>query len=110
MVTIEFARFIHFTQTYVVLSFNIQTHYLIKSLIGFSAAVDVYYEKYARYPLHISTFVVFMKLKEAVPPSNSDLSVLEWLEVRATESEMSFFWILIFLLLSSHSGFHLINS
>jgi hypothetical protein len=61
------------------------------SIIGFSAAIDFNYVKHARYPLQVSTFVVFIKLKEAAPPSNSDLSVLEWLEVRATESEMSFF-------------------
>ena len=65
------------------------------SIIGTSAAVDVNDIKRARYCLQVAACAIYRKLKDAHSQSNSELSVLKWLDMRSTESEMCFYWKLI---------------
>ena len=63
---------------------------------GTSAVVDVNDIKRARYCLQVSLCVIYKLLKEAHVKSNSSLSVLDWLSLMSKESEMCFYWKMIF--------------
>ena len=62
------------------------------SIIGTSVVVYVTDIKRARYCLQVPACTIFRKLKDA----NSLLPILDWLEHRSNESEICFYWKLIF--------------
>ena len=65
------------------------------SIIGTSAVVDVNDIKRARYCLQVAACAIYKKLHDAHVESNSELSLLDWIEIRSAESEMCYYWKLI---------------
>ena len=69
------------------------------STIGVSAAsLDVSEIKRSRYCMQVSLGAIYHKLKEAHKNSKSLLPVFDWLNKRAVNSEMCFYWKIIFQL------------
>lgn len=60
------------------------------SIMGRFAAVDVNDTKRARYCQQVAVCAIYMKVKDTYYQSESDLLILEWLQVRAKMSEMWF--------------------
>ena len=63
---------------------------------GTSAVVDATHIKRARYCLQVSLCVIYKLLKEAHIKSASNLSILDWLADASKNSEMCFYWKIIF--------------
>ena len=63
---------------------------------GTSAVIDANHIKRARYCLQVSLCVIYKLLKEAHIKSASSLSILDWVADASKNSEMCFYWKMIF--------------
>ena len=60
------------------------------SIIGTSAVVDASHIKRARYCVQLCACAIYNLMKESHKTSGSDLPLLEWIDKKASESQMCF--------------------